>query len=67
MVPFLFPSSMDNSDLNLLERFIAKRELEREHKVVAPAERPPGSAARIAMSVAAMSMIISRISHFFGS
>jgi hypothetical protein len=32
MVPFLFFSSMDNNDLNPLERFIAKRERELEHK-----------------------------------
>ena len=30
---------MDNNDLNPLQRFIAKREL--EHKAVAPLERPP--------------------------
>lgn len=36
MVPFLFPASMDNNDLNPLERFVAKRELELEleHKAV---------------------------------
>jgi hypothetical protein len=39
MVPFLSPASMDNNDLNPLQRFIAKREL--EHKAVAPLERPP--------------------------
>jgi hypothetical protein len=40
MAPFLFPASLDNNDLNPLERFVAKRELELEHKAVAPLERP---------------------------